>query len=287
MNTSSDSVSHHGRLTESDNVNIADRWILSRLNRTIESVDKALNDYKFNEAESLVYDFFWHDFCDWYVEIVKPRIMARGSMDVLIHVLESSLKLLHPFMPFVTEAIWQNMKDRESIMTSSWPKADKKYIDKKIEFELEIAKEAIVNIRNIRSDMNIPYSKKITAHIAPLKRGVEAVLSDCGEYIKNLAQLDQLVIDKTIKKPKSSLSAVTENFNLFIPLEGVIDVEAEKARLAKKEDGLKQQLVFAERKLKDKNFMDHAPENVVNAEKERAAKIKEQIDRLKDTINGL
>lgn len=287
-------VEGEGLGAKGENLSLADKWILSRLNRTIDAVNKALKNYRFNEAESLVYDFFWHDFCDWYVEMVKPEITGQVtgnryqvSGKILIHVLEDSLKLLHPFMPFVTEAIWQNIKERPSIMTAQWPVADKHYANKEIEFNMEIVKDIIVNIRNIRSDMNIPYSKKIIANLVPLKQGAEAVLSDSAEYVKNLAQLDQLVIDKSLKKPKSSLSAVTENFNIFIPLEGVIDIEAEKARLAKKQDGLKQQLVFTDKRLKDKNFMDHAPENVVRLEQEKAAKIKEHIDRLESTIKDL
>ncbi|MCX5687443.1 MAG: valine--tRNA ligase, partial [Candidatus Omnitrophica bacterium] len=121
-------------------LSMADKWIFSRLNRTIEAVTKALDNYKFNEAESLAYDFFWHDFCDWYVEMVKPEIteQVKGNKSqvtgkILIYVLENSLKLLHPFMPFVTEAVWQNIKERESIMIAPWPEADKHYINKKIE----------------------------------------------------------------------------------------------------------------------------------------------------------
>jgi len=290
---------HQGtRAPEKENMSIADRWILSRLNRTIEAVTKALKSYRFNEAEGLIYDFFWHDFCDWYVEMVKPEIIGHKdtrtqghhekTKKILIYVLENSLKLLHPFMPFVTEAIWQNIQERESIMVAPWPEADKHYIDKKIESDMETAKNIIVNIRNIRADMNIPHSKKIKVNLVPLKRGAGPALSGVMEYIKNLAQLDELAVeDAGFKKPKSSLSAITENFNIFIPLEGVIDVEAENARLAKKQDLLKQQLVFAERKLKDKNFMDHAPENVVMLEQEKAAKIKEQIDRMENTIKDL
>jgi valyl-tRNA synthetase len=278
-----------------EKLSMADRWILSRLNRTIGAVTKSLDNYKFNEAESILYDFIWHDFCDWYLEMVKsditalsPQPSAVSSRAILIHVLENSLKLLHPFMPFVTEAIWQNMKERESIMAAAWPEADKHYMDKKIESDMETAKDIIVNIRNIRADMNIPHSKKIKVNLAPLKSKITPALLDSMGYIKNLAQLDELVVeDAGFKKPKSSLSAITENFNIFIHLEGVIDVEAEKARLAKKQDLLKQQLVFAERKLKDRNFMDHAPENVVMLEQEKAAKIKEQINRLEETIKEL
>ncbi|MCX5693031.1 MAG: valine--tRNA ligase [Candidatus Omnitrophica bacterium] len=286
---------HKSTRAQVKDLSIADRWILSRLNRTIEEATRALKNYRFNEAEGLIYDFFWHDFCDWYVEMVKPQITgerigdgAQRAEEILIDVLENSLKLLHPFMPFVTEAIWQNIKERESIMVAVWPEADKHYIDKKIESDMEIAKDIIVNIRNIRSDMNIPHSKKIIVNLVPLKQGAGSVLADSMGYVKNLAQLDEIAIkDAGFKKPKSSLSAITENFNIFIPLEGVIDVEAEKARLAKKQDLLKQQLVFAERKLKDRNFMDHAPENVVKAEQEKAAKIREQIDRLGTTMKDL
>ena len=303
-----------------EDLSLADKWILSRLNRTIEAVTKSLKNYRFNEAEALIYDFFWHDFCDWYVEMVKPEIMTQGSglkagrtKDVLIHVLEDSLKLLHPFMPFVTEAIWQNMKplqaespdslggilspdlsyrgecikERESIMVSKWPEPEKRYVNKQIEYDIEVVKEAIVNIRNIRSDMNIPYSKKLTVNIVPLKTGIESILSDSMKYIKSLAQLENLIVDAKFKKPKSSLSAVTENFNMFIPLEGVIDIDAEKARLFKKQDALKQQLLLTEKRLKDNNFMSNAPSNVINEVQEKAAAIKKQIAGLEKTIKDL
>jgi len=190
-------------------------------------------------------------------------------------------------MPFVTEAIWQNIKERESIMVSKWPEPEKSRVNKQIESDMEAVKEAIVNIRNIRSDMNIPYSKKLTVNIVPLKPGVCAILSDGTGYIKSLAQLENLIIDAKFKKPKSSLSAVTENFNMFIPLEGVIDIGAEKARLSKKQDALKQQLLLTEKRLKDKNFMGNAPGNVINAEQEKAKAIKEQIQRMEKTIKDL
>jgi len=275
-------------------LSIADKWILSRLNKTIDATTKALKNYRFNEAGSIVYDFFWHDYCDWYVEMVKTEITGSVSGSrhqaagrILIHVLEDSLKLIHPFMPFVTESIWQSIKERENIMISKWPEPEKGYINKKIESDIELVKEAIVNIRNIRADMNIPHSKKLTADIVPLKDGVDDVLSYGAGYIKNLAQLESLTIDSGLKKPKSSLSAVTENFNIFIPLEGVIDIAAEKARLAKKGDSLRQQLLLTEKRLKDKNFMGNAPESVIQQEQEKAGKIKEQIKRLEETIKEL
>jgi len=275
-------------------LSMADKWILSRLARTIESVTKALDNYRFNEAESLAYDFFWHDFCDWYVEMVKPRIIGQsaeskeqGTGEILIHVLESSLKLLHPFMPFVTEAVWQNIKERESIMIAPWPLADKRYINKKIESDMEVAKNVIVNIRNVRADMNIAYSKKLTAGLVPLKKAALSLAPDSLEYIKNLAQLEQLTIDENLARPKSFLSAVTEEFNIIISLDGVIDIAAERARLIKKQDALKQQVMFTEKRLENEGFVNNAPPEVVRMEREKSAKIKEQIDRLEKTIRDL
>jgi len=278
---------------------IADRWILSRLNGTIHSVTTALEQYRFNEAEIILHDFFWHDFCDWYVEMVKPVITGnreqktpnyKGSGQaegVLIHVLENSLKLLHPFMPFVTEAVWQNIRERESIMITKWPKADKPAINKNIEEKVGTIKEIIINIRNIRSDMNIPYSKKIAVYLVPLKKGGEAGVKGALDYIKNLARLEEVIIDKKMKKPKGCATAVLEDFNVFIPLKGVIDIQLEKERLSKKMEELDRQLKFSENKLKDKNFVKKAPEKVVKSEKEKKDVLKQQLERLKRTLEAL
>ena len=214
----------------------------------IAAVTKALENYRFNEAESLAYEFFWHEFCDWYLEIVKPVILEQAASDkrqatenVLLDVLENSLKLLHPFMPFVTEAVWQNIKERETIMLEGWPKSSKANIKEKLEKDMELVKSIIVNIRNIRSDLNIPYSQKLRAYLLPLKKGEESRLKGDGiDYIKNLARLEELIIKKGVKKPKHCATSILEGFNLFIPLEGIIDLEAEKARLLKKKEDLEE-----------------------------------------------
>ncbi|MFC1666795.1 valine--tRNA ligase [Candidatus Omnitrophota bacterium] len=279
------------------NLSVADRWILSRLNNTIGSVTKSLENYRFNEAEALIYDFFWHDFCDWYVEMVKPEITGdrvkssdakRDIIErVLIHVLEDSLKLLHPFMPFVTESIWQNIKERKSIMVASWPKPDSSYVKKDIERNMKIVKDIIISIRNIRSDMDISYSKRLTVFLSPLKKGKDVKLEDGVGYIRHLAKLEELIIQKCEKKPEHCASAILEGFNIFIPLEGVIDVEAERSRLVKKMDDLDRQLKFSMKKLKDKKFITRAPEKIVGLEKEKTGKLKGQIRRLKETLRDL
>ena len=287
MNTQA--TSNGGRATK---LTLADQWILSKLNRTIIAVTMALENYRFNEAESLIYEFFWHEFCDWYLEMVKPVILEQATSDkrqatenVLLHVLENSLKLLHPFMPFVTEAVWQNIKERETIMLESWPKPDKTSIKEKLEKDIELVKNIIVNIRNIRSDLNIPYSQKLKVYLSPLKKGEESKLKGGIDYIKNLARLEELVIEKGMKKPQHCATSILEGFNLFIPLEGVIDLEAEKARLLKKKEDLETKLKFTSKRLKDKNFVTKAPENIVAQEKAKSVSLKEQIERVQSSLN--
>ena len=266
---------------------VADEWIISRLNRTIEDVTRSLERFRFNEAESVVYDFFWHDFCDWYVEMMKPTINDKQQGEVLVYVLENSLKLLHPFMPFVTEAVWQKIMDRKSIMTEAWPVADKKSVSRAVENKIDTVKDIVVNIRNIRSDMNISYSTRFAVYLKPLKKGAADKIKDGISYIEHLARLEKLVIDDKMEKPEACATAVLEEFNLFIPLKGIIDIDAEKTRLNGKIAGIKSQLEFCEKRLRDKNFKAKAPEKIVNQEKERSSTLKEQVKRLKETLSTL
>ena len=275
-------------------LSLADEWILSRLNKTIAGVTKSLEQYRFNEAESLAYDFFWHDFCDWYVEMVKPEITDQETRDkrqetekVLIHVLETSLKLLHPFMPFVTEAVWQNIKERKSIVLEKWPVSDKKLIKKNTEADIDMIKNIIIGIRNVRANMNIPHSTRLKVFIAPLKKKEEVRLKPGVDYIKNLSKLDELIIDMGAKKTDVSATVVLEGFNIFIPLKGVIDIEKETARLTKKTEEIKIKLGFIKKRLKDKNFTKKAPEKIVKQEKEKGEKLQEQLDRIKETLKSL
>ncbi|MFH1479590.1 MAG: valine--tRNA ligase [Candidatus Omnitrophota bacterium] len=275
-------------------LSLADRWILSLLQKAIGEAKKALNQYRFNEVESIIYEFFWHEFCDWYIEIVKPILMEqepsikkKNVEKVLVYTLESSLKLMHPFMPFVTEEIWQNIKKRNSIMIEKWPLVDKSLANKDSESKINLIKDITISIRNIRSTMNIPYSKLLSVKLVPLKKGVESKINEGAPYITNLAKLEGLTIDHKIKKPRHAASAILEDCNIFIPLEGVIDIDSERNRLNKKMEGSLVSLSFSEKKIKDKNFINKAPENIVNMEKEKVQRFKDEIKRIKDTLKSL
>ena len=286
---------------------LADKWILSRLDRTVAAVNSSLERYRFNEAEALIYDFFWHDYCDWYIEFIKPKIIAQsaerinqGSGEketahkkecytgkVMMHVLENTLRLLHPFMPFITEAVWQNIRERSSIMKEKWPKASKTYINKKSEENIALIRDIIVNIRNVRASMNIPHSRRLNAYVVPLKKNIRDVALEGAVYIKNLARLDDLVIDENVEKPESCATVVMEGLNIFISLKDVIDIDSEKARLTAKINELKEKMISAEAKLKNKNFINKAPANIVALEKEKRDKISEKINILKGTLKNL
>lgn len=283
--------------TSAEALSLVDRWILSRLNRTIESATKSLEHYRFNEAEAIIYDFFWHDFCDWYLEMIKPVILndeqwavdrKDATQKVLLYVLENSLKILHPFMPFVTEAVWQNIKEQKYIMAEKWPEADKSFIKRDVEQSMEIIQNIIISIRNIRSDMGIPHTTMLTAYVEPLKKGSEERLKEDGILqITRLARLEKLIVEKSIKKPGQCATAVLEGFNIFVPLKGVIDTGVEKARLKKKMEDIENQLKFIDRKLKDKSFVTKAPEKIVDAEKEKSKKLREQMERIAKSLKNL
>ncbi len=277
-------------------VDLSDRWILSRLQRTISDVDKALEQYRFNEAGALIYDFFWHDYCDWYIEMAKPFISdkrqatggkGKNTKKIMIYVLEQVLKLLHPFMPFVTEAVWQNISERESIMIQDWPVTDNKLIDKKSEKAINSIKRVIVGIRNIRAEMNIPHSKYLKVRIVPLKKGAKERISESEGIIKNLARVEELTVAEKIKKPEASATNVLEDFNIYVSLKGVIDIEAEKARLTARKKGIESQLGVISKKLKNRNFMEKAPEKIVAGEKDKFLNLKEQIKRIEGTLKNL
>jgi valyl-tRNA synthetase len=177
--------------------------------------------------------------------------------------------------------------ERKSIVIEKWPHSDKALVKNKVEEDFNVVRSIIISIRNIRSDMNIPPTAKFTVYLKPLKKDAMRRLDGAIDYIKNLARLDGLVIDEKIEKPSLCATAVLEDFNVFIPLKGVIDVDAEKARLIRKREELETQLKFTEKRLKDKNFITKAPDEIVSQEKEKGNKLKEQIKRLEETLHSL
>ncbi|MFH1962771.1 MAG: valine--tRNA ligase [bacterium] len=255
---------------------IADKWIVSRLNQTIEQVTMGLEAFNFAEASATIYHFVWHEYCDWYLELVKPRLRQDDETKKTVQYLlattfESILKLLHPFMPFITEELWQRLPrlpSESTIMLSKWPKPG--LINPKAIEDMELVMEIISAIRNIRSMMNI--LPKMRLPIIMVKHSLDEtadVLKSCIEYIKRLGNIETIVFDPEAEKPHASAVAVAKDMEIYIPLEGLIDLEKERLRLKKQLEEITQALSGVQAKLSNPGFVDKAPQEVVDKAKEQ------------------
>jgi valyl-tRNA synthetase len=267
---------------------LKERWILSRFYETLKKVEDSLDDYKINEAAKLIYEFFWHEFCDWYLEFAKPTFTAPETQIVLYNVLERSLRMLHPFMPFVTEEIWQALPhEGDSIMIAKWPDIEKDLINKKADSDMEAVISVITAIRNIRSTWNIEPKRLVTAYLKTASDKERAVLEKNRDYIKRLARVEDLKTGKDVEKPKSSAASVCAAADVFVPLKGIIDYDKEKARLTKSLEELQTRSSQLSGKLKNKKFLQNAPAEVVDKFKTSHRELKAQIERLQANLDSL
>ncbi len=269
----------------------ADEWIISRLNQTLAQFNKAMDEFEVNNAIKLVYSFLWNDYCDWYVEMIKNRLygddeeVKSAVLTRAISIFEDALKMLHPFMPFLTEELWQltnERKEGESISISEFPQADYKLIHDSAEKEMDFVKDIITAIRNIRGEMNIAPSKKVNAMIKSA-----SVKEYQVDYIKKLAKVDQLKVDLNLTKPKASASSVISDCEIFIPLEGLIDLDVERQRLQKEISRLEGSLAGIEKKLSNEKFVANAAPEVVEKERAKRKDWNENLNKLKAILDNL
>ncbi|MDP3804428.1 MAG: valine--tRNA ligase [Candidatus Omnitrophota bacterium] len=272
-------------------LSLPDRWILSRLYSTLDCVTRCLDEYKFNEAANAIYEFLWHEFCDWYIEIAKSRISEAPAQTILYKVLEKALRICHPFMPFITEEIWQKFSTgrsgREgSIMIEPWPHLQKDMISKSAESEMGELIELITAVRNIRSVWNIEPKLEINVMIKTHHAKDELFLSENIGFIKQLAGVADLKIGKAAK-PKNAAVSVVGSLEVYVPLGGVVDFEKEKARLLKEEARIGNEIKAISARLKNKNFTKKAPEDIVERQRVRKGEIELQLKKLKDNLKEL
>ena len=262
-------------LDERSKFSSADLWILSRLNRATKDVNEALEAFRFNDAALTVYKFIWNEYCDWYIELTKSKLVDPGSQRVaaqnmLIHVLDSALKLLHPFMPFITEEIWQKLPQNEdSIMVSAFPEYREAQINEAIEKEMEVIMEVITGIRNIRGEMNLNPGLKLNVLVKTQNSAIQQTLQDHGGYIRELARVEQLETGPNIKKPKVSASSVLGEMDLIIPLEGKMDFQEELKRIEKELKKIEKDLIFLDKKLSNPDFVKKAPVDIIEKDEQR------------------
>ena len=271
-----------------------DKWMLQKVNDAIVYVDNAMERYDLALAGQRVYDLIWNEYCDWYIELAKPRLWGEDEEDkkvvrfVLVMCLKNMLKLLHPFMPFITEEIWGFLPHGEDeqgyLINAEWPKASASYVYPKAEKTVEMAMDAIKAIRNIKAEKNVAPSKKIKAII--LAEGEKAETAKAGEaYLKNLANITELIFTESrAEVPADAVSAVIDGAEIYIPLDDLVDFAEEKARLEKEQKRLEGEVKRSTGMLNNPGFVSKAPEAKIQAEREKLAMYEDMLAKVKGQL---
>ena len=270
-----------------------DKWILTKLSNTIKNVEQNMDNFEIGIAVQLVYDFIWNDICDWYIEMIKLRLYDKENKSyktaiwTLNHVLISAAKMLHPFMPFVTEEVYLNLKSqKESIMLSLWPKAEYEFAEE--EKAIDIINDMIRQIRNARANMNITGAKKTSAQIVLEKGKFEEIFKEAQNYFKKLAYIENIEYLDSIDDANTKYVALhEEKINVFLNMSDAIDLDAEIAKLEKEKQSATSELKRAQGMLKNENFVKKAPEKLIQAEKEKVEKYTDLLEKIELRINEL
>ncbi len=270
-----------------------DKWIISKLEKTIKSITEKIDKYEIGLAAGDIYNFIWSDFCDWYIEMVKPTLYSEGdkvnTQKVLLFILENILKLLHPFMPFITEEIWQSLPKRKmALIVAPWPVFNEEYNFTSEEAAIEYVEDAIKSIRNTRSNMNIENSRKANVIILTKDKKVEEILSRNKDQFLNLAYAKSISIteDENIKN-KDQVSIVIDKAEILLPLADLIDFEKELERLNNEKKEAEAEKKRAEGKLKNQGFISKAPEKLVEEERAKVKKYSEIIKNIDENIGQI
>jgi valyl-tRNA synthetase len=290
----------HSGIAQFETVTLEDRWILSRFNRVAAEVNDALATYRFHEAANRIYDFFWGEFCDWYIELIKPRLnfelgadnsQARVACGNLVNLFDASLRLLHPVMPFITEEIWQAIYEGDpplkSIALAGYPQPNEKQIDLAAETEMAILQDLIVNVRNVRAELKVEPKVKVPIEIFAQESAIRAMIEQNRGAVERLANVEEITfVDSSLSKQAGTRS--TARFDVHVIYERTIDVAAECDRLRKELEGIEKEFANNQRQLSNDQFLAKAPEKVIEGLRRRAheitglrEKIKNQLDELK------
>ena len=267
---------------------IEDKWIISKFNTLVADVTRNIDQYELGLAAAKLNDFIWENFCDWYIEIAKTRLQTgdENVQKVLCYVLSGAMQLLHPFMPFITETIWQALPhEGPSVMVSAWPEYKDELHFAAEEAQMESLMDAVRAIRNRRAEMNVPPSKKAKVLILTEKKDT---FSAGAGFFPKLAYASEIeLIDAVPADAAKMASVVTGDAQLYMPMGDLIDFEAERARLGKEKKKVEDDIAFVMKKLNNPKFVDKAPENVVAAEREKADKLREHLAKLEESIAAL
>jgi valyl-tRNA synthetase len=276
----------------SGSLELKDRWILSRLSSVCAQVNDALENYRFNEAANSLYQFTWREFCDWYVEMAKPSLydrdqpeQRRATQQVLFHVLRTIIELLHPIMPFVTEEIWQKLPGAtESIVTTAFPQPDPARIAPDVETSMEHLFQFVTAVRSIRAEMNVPPSARPEADLLCHDAGIETMLRNHTDLICSLAGLSRTGVHSTFARSNTAAAGVVDTGEVFVELEGIIDFDEERMRLEREAGKLKKDIDFISSKLANAKFVNNAPADIVQKEREKLGVLEGKQAKLQENI---
>jgi valyl-tRNA synthetase len=277
---------------------LSDRWILSRYARTARDVTENLEKFELGEAARMIYEFIWSEFCDWYIELTKARlydkenVRARNTaLYVLSYVLEHTLRLLHPFMPFLTEEIWQKVphdSSCKSIMIAPWPAGEEAFLSDAVEAQMSAIMETIKTVRNLRAEVGAAPGHKSEVILNFTEESLRSVFDAHKEYLERLAAAEPVtLLPAGAAKPENAMAGVAQGVEIYLPLKGLIDVEKETARLAKDMEKLEKEIGRLEKKLGNENFLKKAPQAVVAGEREKLAGYTEKMKSMQERVESL
>ena len=276
------------------NLQLEDRWMLSRLNHVIGTVRTALDNFDFNVAANTLYEFFWSDFCDWYLELIKPRILDETptrteAQYVLDLTLKTNVKLLHPIIPFVTEELWQKLPeiDSESIMIASFPQQNESWIDSDAEQQLSTLQELIGAIRAIRSQLNVPPSKRADVYIQTSSDDVTALCNANLKFFQDLAKVETLHVGPNVERPEGAPRKVFDYAEIFVPLEGLIDTKQLSASLNKEYEAIKVEHDKIAGRLDDAEYQKKAPPHIIDRDQQKSEELANKMERLQENLKLL
>ncbi|MGG0518318.1 valine--tRNA ligase [Priestia aryabhattai] len=273
---------------------VADKWILTRLNETIEHVTKLADKYEFGEVGRILYNFIWDDFCDWYIEMAKLPLYGedeaakKTTRSILAYVLDNTMRLLHPFMPFITEEIWQSLPhEGESITVAKWPEVRAELSDKEAANDMRLLVDIIRAVRNIRAEVNTPMSKQVKLFIKAKDENIQSQLEKNRAYVERFCNPSELVISTDVSLDEKAMTAVVTGAELILPLEGLINIEEEIARLEKEYDKLNKEVERVQKKLNNQGFIAKAPAKVVEEERAKEQDYVEKREAVQSRIAEL
>ncbi|WP_279096189.1 class I tRNA ligase family protein, partial [Lactobacillus taiwanensis] len=292
MNLPEDAKRAH--MPDTTKFDLADSWIFDRLNHTVAEVTRLFDEYKFGEAGRELYNFIWNDFCDWYIEISKVALngddeeLKTRKQENLIWILDQILRLMHPIMPFVTEKLWLSMPhEGKSIMTAEYPETHVEFENKQADNDMAFLIEVIKAVRNIRMEVNAPMSSQIDIMIQLDDEANKHILDENVDYVENFLHPKDLQVAADIEAPKLAKTAVIPGAQIFVPLTELVNVDDEIKKMEKEEKRLEEEVIRAEKKLSNQGFVAHAPEAVVNKEKEKKADYESQLAGVRERMKEL